>query len=900
MTGRAVFVATELEPELPGGAAAVIDGLARRLAATGRPLTVVLVAEHRPDPEPRPGIEVVVVPPGGSDEEAPTWHLAQSRAAARVVAEVVEHGEVEFVEFQDFGGLGFWAFARRHELGLARTSMGVRFHGTIDLIAAAAGVEPPDLETIRVMEGETLGMADFVIVPTAPVGELVAARYGLEADRVVVGEPPVPITPPTKRRPAPSPEFVVFGKLGEVKGSLDVLGAAVDLLDRQRHARVRFVGGDDLSFTTGRPMEESLRKRVPKRHRDRIHFEGRVRRDAVPEALASAWAVVIPSRFESFCLAAHEARAMGFPLVLPDLPAFQGYFDEAHGAVVYDGTVSGLAGALGELAADRTRRDELAAAPPPAYADPLAPYTEGFPPPRHPRQQAGLATTAFHHLEEVVSPPRSSPVLTGLARRLLQILPRTVAAAAVRLLPQGVKDRFRRLASWPAEVERRAAKERRDRVAERIEAGEFPELTTPEVSVVIPCFNQGEFLDDALVSVFEQTFSSWEVIVVDDGSDDPATVATVDGLELPRLRVVRQDNRGLPGARNAGMAVARGKYLVPLDADDELTPTFLEELVPALESAPQAAYSHCWAEYFGALEGVFASRPFNPYQLLLSDSVIGCVVLRKAAWQAAGGYDETMVAGAEDWELWVRLLGLGWGQVEVRKPLFRYRRHGLTKGTMTEARFEALRREVFTRNSDLYRPEALRSRKAEWYPWVSILVSPESALEPLAETTLDDLEIVSRGDVHGLAGVARIIGVPVRPAPQDLGTAVRLARGKFVVDWDRVEALEPAGLERLAAALEDTPKAVGAALLGSDEPLLWRRWTLLDRYSPHGGVVAVAVAATPRAGTGQLAPGGFPTDGWSIAPDGFGEGIELHRQPPEEEGRFPGWVGEAVERETGP
>ena len=126
-----------------------------------------------------------------------------------------------------------------------------------------------------------------------------------------------------------------------------------------------------------------------------------------------------------------------------------------------------------------------------------------------------------------------------------------------------------------------------------------PAVEEPAVTVVIPCFNQGRFLHDAIRSVFRQAYDSWEIIVVDDGSTEPHTKAVLRSLGYPRTRIIRQRNQGLPAARNAGMSAARGRYLVPLDADDELGFAFLPGTVDALERNPTAAFAHTWTRLFG-------------------------------------------------------------------------------------------------------------------------------------------------------------------------------------------------------------------------------------------------------------------------------------------------------------
>src|SRR5215207_9860716 len=108
------------------------------------------------------------------------------------------------------------------------------------------------------------------------------------------------------------------------------------------------------------------------------------------------------------------------------------------------------------------------------------------------------------------------------------------------------------------------------------------------VSVVIPCYNQAHFLGEAIESVLDQSYPNFEIIVVDDGSpDDTSEVAG----RYPEVRLVRQENRGLAGARNAGLSYSEGEYVVFLDADDRLLPEALEAGLKCLKAHSECAFA---------------------------------------------------------------------------------------------------------------------------------------------------------------------------------------------------------------------------------------------------------------------------------------------------------------------
>lgn len=193
------------------------------------------------------------------------------------------------------------------------------------------------------------------------------------------------------------------------------------------------------------------------------------------------------------------------------------------------------------------------------------------------------------------------------------------------------------------------------------------------VTVVIPCYNQVDYLRDALDSVWAQTVQPLEVIVIDDGSDYPISWSD------SRLRVVRVTNRGLPSARNVGLMLAKGDAFLPLDADDWLDPQYIEKTLPLLADADvvltglqehgppprnqayKPGYDRPWAQ---------VTR-----ELLLHDynRFFYCSLFRTSLLREVGGYNGRMIHGYEDWDMWIDLLGRGVRFAAVDDPLFNYR-----------------------------------------------------------------------------------------------------------------------------------------------------------------------------------------------------------------------------------
>lgn len=236
--------------------------------------------------------------------------------------------------------------------------------------------------------------------------------------------------------------------------------------------------------------------------------------------------------------------------------------------------------------------------------------------------------------------------------------------------------------------------------------------TGPRVSVVIPCHNGGAFLPAALASLAQQTVTDFEVIVVDDGSNDPDTLKVLAGLD-GEVRLVRQENRGLAGARNAGFARARGAFLLPLDCDDTLEPEFLERTLAALDAHRDAAFAFTHIRLAGERDGVLA-KDYNFFAQLFLNQLPYCLLMRAEMWRRVGGYGDNLF-GYEDWELNIRAGGMGHFGVVIEAPLFRYRvsAGGMLK-SVSNRRHAQTWREIQRRNPALYgSPALLRA----WWAW---------------------------------------------------------------------------------------------------------------------------------------------------------------------------------------
>jgi glycosyltransferase involved in cell wall biosynthesis len=234
-----------------------------------------------------------------------------------------------------------------------------------------------------------------------------------------------------------------------------------------------------------------------------------------------------------------------------------------------------------------------------------------------------------------------------------------------------------------------------------------PPQKHPAVSIVVPCFNGGRFIDGLVASLARQTFRDFEVVIVDDGSTDDETPRKLAGVR-DRARVIHQENRGPSAARNAGARSARADILFMLDCDDSVDPDFLAETVPLLRTASAEfgmVVTHL--RLVGAETGT-VSRYFNRFDLLFTNTLSSGLLLRKQAWRAVGGYDETMRDGYEDWDFSLRLASAGYRAIEVAKPLYIYHiaseaGSSRSSGVDSKRLYGKLWREIRIKHADDYR-----------------------------------------------------------------------------------------------------------------------------------------------------------------------------------------------------
>jgi glycosyltransferase involved in cell wall biosynthesis len=460
---------------------------------------------------------------------------------------------------------------------------------------------------------------------------------------------------------------------------------------------------------------------------------------------AAADALLMTSVFEGVPIIVYEALAMELPIVAPALPGILELMGEGGGFVV-------------------EQRDDAG-----AYADALVPLL-------HSRElRAGIGAEGRAIVSERFSLQEMGAKHNRLYERLIGS--RETRAPRAGDLP----------------IEKSALGARRAR-------------GTPRVSVITPCFNHGRPLRDCVESIRAQTYPDVELIVIDDCSTEAETQAYMHELETDdTVRVVRmRANSGPSAARNRGIKLATGRYLLPVDADNLLLPDAIERLVTQLQSSGEHVgfvYQNC--QYFGNRQDYFEPPVFNPFLLARENYIDTCALIDRNVFDLGFSYAEDIVFGHEDWDFFLALAEHGIHGEPARGKTMLYRKEGFTRSDLVEWTGSPFRLEATARHPRLFstdtadrpRSEPSTSLKSQWAPSLSVIaIAPlevsgmawEAARARLDEQVFEDFELLVPLDRETTYPAQ---GPPVRMLPTRLADrpvellahALEISRGRNIL-----------------------------------------------------------------------------------------------------------------------
>jgi len=195
-----------------------------------------------------------------------------------------------------------------------------------------------------------------------------------------------------------------------------------------------------------------------------------------------------------------------------------------------------------------------------------------------------------------------------------------------------------------------------------------------DISIIIPCYNDGQYIQEAINSVLVQTYQNFEIIIIDDASSDLNTKKILQNISHNKITLIKHNvNKGLSAARNTGIDHAQGTYILPLDADDKIAPTYLEKAKSVPDNDSEIGIVYCEAELFGTIQGKWELPKYSFPEILIGNMIFATAMFKKADWGKVGGYNKNMTHGYEDYDFWLSLLELDVKVYCIPEVLFFYR-----------------------------------------------------------------------------------------------------------------------------------------------------------------------------------------------------------------------------------
>lgn len=225
----------------------------------------------------------------------------------------------------------------------------------------------------------------------------------------------------------------------------------------------------------------------------------------------------------------------------------------------------------------------------------------------------------------------------------------------------------------------------------------------PLISVIVPCYNDGRYINECIESVHNQSYENYEIIIINDGSNDLKTNKILRAISHPKITVFETKNQGVSLARNFGIEKSKGIYILPLDADDKIGLNFIGQAIKILESRPTVKVVGCDVMLFGDKNGILQFEPYSIEKLICKNIIVVSSVYRRSDFNNIGGYNPNMKDGFEDWDFWLSFLKNGGDVYKIDSVEFYYRiKKDSRNNLLNKEKFKKLRRQIYENHKDLY------------------------------------------------------------------------------------------------------------------------------------------------------------------------------------------------------
>lgn len=226
-----------------------------------------------------------------------------------------------------------------------------------------------------------------------------------------------------------------------------------------------------------------------------------------------------------------------------------------------------------------------------------------------------------------------------------------------------------------------------------------------KVSIIIPCYNQGKYVSDAINSALKQTYKNTEIVCINDGSTDNSSkiIKTFADKYKNILFIDEPLNKGIISARNTAILSSNGEYILPLDADDTIEPSYVEKAVKILDTKPDIGIVYCKVKLFGRINKNADLKSFDKSSFLYQNCIHNTAMYRKKDFIEVGMYKDNMKYGAEDYDLWLSLVEQGFSVYQMDEFLFNYRQYKEVSRTKTSKQnIDKVWKSLITNHKKLY------------------------------------------------------------------------------------------------------------------------------------------------------------------------------------------------------
>ncbi|MCL6540376.1 MAG: glycosyltransferase [Roseiflexus sp.] len=721
------ILTSQFPPTVIGGIARYVANAADMFAGAGHRVTVVAVDQTEGEEVRLSGVRVLRFVPRGRMFERRVSQDATYRnpafpynilahpvalsyeLAERVSAYVQRDGMLpDVIECQEYAALPYYLIQRRlvERHLLSNVPLVLHLHSPALCITRANRQPRHRLPGYWIgrMERFCLLAAEGILSPSAFLaGEVAAEAPQLSGAIEVIPYPYAPL--PSPETAPDRGDLVFFGRLEPRKGVMELVEACDHLWSRGRDFRLTLIGDDTPFGPRGMSVGAWLRQRY-RRWIDagRLVISGAsLPPEALWQRLERAWAVVVPSIWENYPNVCIEAMALG--------------------KLVIASTSGGQAEMIGS---------------------------------------DGDCGILFRW-------DRTGDCAAAIERAL------SLSVEQVQTIGARARERITALTSFEAVLPRRIA--HIEQVIARMQSRQsfpspMPEIPAPPrvaapdtvpglLSVVVPYHNLGTYIADTIASIVASSYRPLEIVVIDDGSDDPASVAALERESLrysDLIRVVRCARGGLARARNRGAHTAHGEFLAFVDADDLVDPSFFGRAVDVLQRYDNVSFVYSWVHFFGDAEGCWPTWNAEFPLLLAHNMLTAFVVVRRSDFLAWGQNDPALTDALEDYDAWISMLEHGCVGVSLPDPLVQYRvRADSMYRSLSEAQILEMYALIVERHRATYERYgaelfALQNENGPGWRWNHPATDPPDVLQQRQITALQ----------QRLTRLERLLAIPIR------------------------------------------------------------------------------------------------------------------------------------------